>query len=136
MLTSYALTCVDAKTEQIIKELKFEGSGITSSSWPQSHLDVNRAGDQLYLMAASDSKNAIFKIGINDTSLPSQPLFETPSEIQTLYNMAISPEETIIICDALDYKQSGIVFELDQTGTIINQWIAGINPQYILFSNK
>ena len=136
MLTSYAITCVDAKTETIVKELKFEGNGIVSSSWPQSQLDINKAGDQLFLMATENGKSAIFKIGINDTALPAKALFELPGTVQTPYNMAISPEGTVVVCDALDYKQSGIVYEYDQSGTELNKWIAGINPQFILFSNK
>lgn len=136
MLTSYAITCVDAKTETIVKELKFEGNGIVSSSWPQSQLDINKAGDQLFLMATENGKSAIFKIGINDTALPTSALFELPASVQTPYNMAISPEGTVVVCDALDYKQSGIVYEYDQSGAELNKWIAGINPQFILFSNK
>lgn len=136
MLTSKALTCVDANKETIVKEFVFAGSNIVSASWPQSFLDIDEEGDDLYLMATTNDKNALFKIDIDATSLPETPLFMLSSEVVTPYNMAVSPRGTIVVCDALDNKQSGLVFEFSQSGEKLHQWTAGINPQYILFSDK
>jgi DNA-binding beta-propeller fold protein YncE len=135
-LTSYALTCIDASTKKISKELKFADSGITSSSYPQSTIDINKKGDNIYLLASDGTNNAIYKIGITSDALPESPLFTLDSEITTPYNMAVSPSETVVICDALDYAQSGKVYELSTTGEIVNEWTAGISPQYIFFADK
>lgn len=139
MISTEKLVRINASTEKIDKEFLFAESALEVKSWPTPFIDINKAGNAIYLVAGNkgnkeNTAQAIFKIDINSNSLPEKPLFELPTEIMQPYNMAVSPTETIVVCDAIDYSQSGVVYEYDAKGKELNKWTAGILPQFVLFA--
>ena len=129
--TITSLNCINPNTLEIEKSIKFP-KDYTVSKYG-ARLDINPSKNKLYLNVQHDKKEGIYSFPIDADQLPTEPLFIYSDKVQMLYNMAISPEETVFICDALDYRQRGWVFEYDLTGKLLGEYQVGIIPQYILF---
>lgn len=112
-------------------ESNFDGSDLYLPLWKNPVFKVNPGswGDWMSV----DGELGIYKISINDTEAPSSPLFTTKDVATSFYSLAITPENTIYICDANDYKQAGTIHEYNNTGTKIREFKTGVNPQYIFF---
>ncbi|MGL4492414.1 MAG: hypothetical protein ACRCT5_06160, partial [Tannerellaceae bacterium] len=79
----------------------------------------------------------IFEVAIDATAMPETALFELKKdEVKTLYNIGISSEGFVYICDALDYSQRGLLHKFDTKGELLKSYTVGIIPQYILFVNN
>lgn len=129
--TITSLNGIDPVTMEAVKTIKFS-SGYTVSRFG-ARMDINQAKDKLYLNVIHDGKEGIYAFPIDGEQLPEEPLFVYSDKVELLYNMAVSPEETIFICDALDYRQRGWVYEFDLNGNRLNEYRIGIVPQYIVF---
>lgn len=78
----------------------------------------------------------IFKMSINDNSIPSTP-FITRASGSLFYGLGISPTNNdIYIADAKDYVQKGDVYRYSYAGNLIHQFEAGIIPSDFLFFNQ
>lgn len=137
VMTTTGLHMINPKTDAVEKTLPFVDAGIAVSSW-STRLDISKDGKNLYFYGSNKATNSqgIYRVNVADAAIGASPIFSIDGKVSTLYNMAVSPEGTIVICDALDYTQSGYVIEFDETGTELNKWTAGIIPQYILFTDK
>lgn len=131
VLTSKRLICIDPKTEQCIKELPF--SGVTIGAW-DGRLDISPNKETLYFTGKADGKKGILSANINDSAAPTS-LTVSLNEVRVIYNMAISNEGTIFVCD-VQYGSlaRGLVHEFTTTGEKLNTFEAGIFPQYIDFT--
>ena len=129
--TVTSLNGIDPTTLETVKTVKFP-SDYTVSKFG-ARLDINQAKDKLYLNVIHDNKEGIYSFPIDGEQLPAEPLFVYSDKVELLYNMVVSPEETIFICVALDYRQRGWVYEFDLSGKRLNEYQVGIIPQYILF---
>lgn len=129
--TVTSLNCIDPASLEVVKTVKFP-SGYTVSKFG-GRLDINQAKDKLYLNVIHNDREGIYSFPIGSEELSADPLFVYSNKVEMLYNMAVSPEETIFICDALDYRQRGWVYEFDLSGKLLNEFQVGIIPQYILF---
>lgn len=129
--TITSLKCINPQTLETEKTVQFPSSYTVSKMG--ARLDINASRDKLYLNVIHDNKEGIYSFPIDASGLPSEPLFIYSDKVEMLYNMAVSPEETIFICDALDYRQRGWVYEYDLSGKLLHESRVGIIPHYILF---
>jgi hypothetical protein len=91
------------------------------------NLTINAAKDQLYFLNTD-----VFKMNINNQSLPSDPFINNINN--TFYGLGIDPvNEDVYVSDAIDYVQNGIIFRYTSSGTLINQFNAGIIPSSFLY---
>lgn len=133
VLTSAKLYCINPSTEEVIKSYPFNGPSITS--WG-GRLDIDKSGTQLYFTGEVASKGGVLTMSINDANAPTELLF-AHTVVRVLYNMAVSPEGTIFICDVLYGSLArSLVHEYTTKGEIINTFEAGIFAQYIHFMNQ
>lgn len=80
-----------------------------------------------------DSK--IYKMGLNDTALPTTELFSTANQgAYGIYSFAVN-NSRIYIGDAKDYISNGEVYAYSLTGTLLNSFTVGISPSGIYFNN-
>ncbi|KIX22218.1 hypothetical protein SY27_06060 [Flavobacterium sp. 316] len=80
-----------------------------------------------------DSK--IYKMGINDTSLPTTELFNTVNQgAYGVYSLAVNNGK-IYLGDANDYSSNGKLHVYSLTGTLINSFGVGVSPTGIYFNN-
>ncbi len=138
VLTETALVQLDGVTFDIKKEIKFENVNYSINMYA-SRLDISKDGKTLFFNAGSPGgwvANTLYSVETTATKAPTESLSILGDNVTTLYNFAVSPEGTIIVCDALDYKQSGKIFEFNLKGEKLNEWIGGVIPQYIFFSDK
>lgn len=86
------------------------------------NLKINASGDELYFINAD-----VYAMNINDVNLPSTPIVTSNGNI--FYGLGIDPSNNdIYVADAIDYVQNGIVFRYSSTGSLIDQFNAGIIP--------
>ncbi|MEN9918171.1 MAG: hypothetical protein RL662_607 [Bacteroidota bacterium] len=131
-LTSKKLVCIDPVTESVVKELPF--TGITIGMF-EGRLEISPDQTKLYFTGRVNSVKGILTVNITDEVAPTQLLFPL-TDVRNLYNMAVSREGTIFICDVLFGSIArGLVHEYSVLGEKINSIEAGIFPQYIYFPN-
>lgn len=141
VLTSTHLVRVDPVTETVISALPV--GSLVVDEWWSGRLDVSSDKQNFYFTASLNGKSGIAKVAYNATSMPQSLLFEfgtydalnpQGAGIENVYNMAVSPEGTIFICDvSFAAATRGYVKEYQQDGTLKKSWLAGIFPQFIYF---
>lgn len=82
--------------------------------------------DRLYYIYS----NKLFRFSITDKKLPQTPFYTGPAGI--LYAVE-SHGSKVLLCDAIDYVQNGIVTVLDEEGAILSTFHAGRIPNGFLF---
>lgn len=91
-------------------------------------LTVNQAKDTLFFL-----NNGVFKMSVNDDVLPKNAFIESGK--RTFISLAVDPYRgDIIVTDAGNYVQKGLVFRFRPHGTIIDSVAAGIIPGFIAFN--
>lgn len=133
-IASEGLFCINPKDNKVSRQLALP-EGVRISSFGV-RLDINTARNKLYFTATKDKKSGIYEVDIQATQIPANPIFVYSHQVKELYCMGVSPQGTILICDALDYTQRGLVFEYKLDGTLANKGTVGIIPGYILFTNE
>lgn len=138
MLNQSYLYCINPRTDEVIRELPI--SGITVGEW-DGRLDISPNKEQLYFTASGkdprDNKDivGIATMSVNATEAPKSLKIDLTERVKVIYNMAISPEGTIFICD-VEYGvlTRSNIHELTTEGGKINTYRGGIMPQYIYFN--
>ncbi|MGL4347556.1 MAG: YncE family protein [Chitinophagaceae bacterium] len=130
ILTSSDLVCISSETKEVLKKISLSNLVVSGMA---GRLESNFTQDSLFFNARDNTtrENGIYAVSINDTLAPSKSLFVYDGKVKTLYNMGISRNHTIYICDALDYSQRGILYEFNQQGEQITDYLTGIIPQYL-----
>lgn len=141
------LICINPATLKEVKRIPLQ------NLYPQKYsakLEVNNNGTELYIplwknykfipVESGDFKYmniegelGLYKVATKDQTISTTPLFKISDKATTFYNLVISPTNTIYICDALDYKQDGYIYEYTDKGEKVNEYKMGISPQAILF---
>ena len=114
---------IDPATDEIVarKEL----AGITLDQWG-ARLEYHNGN--LYFNAVDENYTPlIYRYAISSEELT---LAFKPESVVYLYCMGIY-NGNIVICDAVDFVQSGYVYEYSPSGTQINKFKAGICPNFI-----
>lgn len=134
VIGSNGLQCIDPATETVIKTIPLGNIRISSFA---VRLETDATKSKLYFNGSKDNTDYIFEVAIDATAMPETALFELKKEqVKTLYNIGISSEGFVYICDALDYSQRGLLHKFDTKGELLKSYTVGIIPQYILFVNN
>jgi len=125
------LTRIDPQTASILKNYHFPAEA--DPVRPQ----LNRSGDTLYFIgvdyAGAGNYNGIYRMGINDSGLPSQP-FLRALQYQYFWALAISPwDGTIYVGDPKGFIQKGEVSVYSPDGTLIRRFPTGVGPGHLYF---
>lgn len=87
-----------------------------------SGLDLNPAGDTLYILARH-----VYAMGIDSPQLPAQPLI--PSNGRNLKALGVDPVDgRLLVADAMDFMSEGKVYVYSPTGLAIDTFGVGIIP--------
>lgn len=100
-------------------------------------LVMNKAGDMLYFIEVNynggTANNGIFRMGIYDTQLPSQPLIAA-GQFQYYWALGIDPlTDDIYIGDPKGFTQKGVIQIYDKNGNAKTSFSSGIGPGHFLF---
>ncbi len=118
---------IDPTTEQIVLQKRLDQ--ITVDQWGAR---ISILDNTIYFSAIdSNYKSYICKYSIQSDSYS---LAFTPTEVTYLYGMDIV-KNNFVICDAVDFSQSGYLIEMTPNGEVINKFKAGISPNFI-YDNK
>ncbi len=108
---------IDPVTHKVLLTLSFP-----STNDAPSRLKLNTTMDSVLFL-----DNGIYRMGINETSLPSQPLVK--AGVHKYYGLGIDNATGIIYgSDALDFTQPGIVFRYRADGTPIDSFRTDPGP--------
>lgn len=90
-------------------------------------LRIDGSGEVIYFL-----KNDIYKMSINDLSLPAAPLVANGG--RNLYSLDIHPlTGEVFTSDALDFSQQGTIYRYTSDGEEIRSFKAGVNPNGFVF---
>ena len=141
VLTATHLLRIDPNTETVISALSV--GELVVDEWWSARFDASTDKQRFYFTASLNGKSGIARVSYNATSVPQNLLFEFPAYdqanpqaagIANVYNMAVSPDETIFICDVSYVAATrGYVKEYNLNGSLRKSWLAGIYPQFIYF---
>ncbi len=114
---------LDPATRQV--EAQFGFTDFDTGTAPK--IRTNSVGNVLYFL-----KKDIFKMGIEDGALPSNPIVSSGG--RTLYALEIHPiTSEIFTSDAVDFAQRGTVYLYSHDGVEIQSMEAGVAPNGFLF---
>lgn len=96
-------------------------------------LATNPEATVLYLI-----NNDIYRMNITDAHLPVRPFIQAETnekgQRHKLYGIGVNPHNgEIYVADAVDYRQSGVVYRYSANGTLIDSFRVGINPNGFAF---
>lgn len=120
-----ALVCIDAKTREIEKSLRFP-----LADNPKG-LCINGTQDTLYFI----NKN-IYRMAVTATELPANAFVATTNTnpYGGFYSIAVDPVSSeIYASDALDYQQAGTVIRYTAQGIEVDSFTAGVIPGSFCF---
>ncbi len=122
------LYCIDTNTEKVIKEVDISGLGV--NSWVGS-IDISPSGETIYF----NGSGKVYSMDVNSAIKPTKPIFtHDRGDNRVKYNMGVSKENTIFICDVLyGSLSSSRIYEYDSTGVLLQEFKAGIFTHYIYF---
>lgn len=129
VLTEYWIYCIDPVSEKVIHTIDVGALGINTRI---GCIDISPDKETIYFNAHT----SIYTIDINNASKPEIPIISpVVDKSRTIYNMCISKEGTIFMCDVLYGSLSrAIIHEYDpKTGNKILEFKAGIFPHFIYF---
>ncbi len=114
---------IDPNSHEILKKLTFPD--IYTSP---THLCKNQAGDSLFFLSLD-----IYGMHVNAANLPETPILQ--SEGRYYYSLAVAPGTSdILLSDAIDYQQQGIIYHYSAHGTLKGSYQAGIIPGNFTFN--
>lgn len=129
VMNGQEFVCINPATEQVVKTVVCK----EIKSWG-SFFDMSDNGENIYFVGAANDKNGIYRLNINADA--AQIMFQLPA-LNDIYNMAISPEETVFLCEVkVGTLERGKVHEYALDGKEINMFTAGIFSNDIYFTHK
>ena len=105
-------------------------------------LDTDEANVQIEMNGEKDTvyiiNNDIYRMSVTDSHVPVRPFISAPVDSNgkrhKLYGIGVHPRNgEIYVADAVDYAQSGVVYRYTASGTLIDQFRVGINPNHFAF---
>ncbi|MGL5786638.1 MAG: hypothetical protein ACRCX4_07475 [Bacteroidales bacterium] len=131
MLNKDCLYCIDPISENVIRELPIKTLQV--GEW-DGRLDISPDKRTLYFTASLDKKIGIATMSVLAEAVPEILTVDLTSRVKNLYNMAVSPEGNLFICDVeFSNLTRSNLHELTPDGSKIRTFRAGIMPQYIHF---
>ncbi len=130
---SATLSRIDPSNGQVIKTYQFPAGA--DAMRPV----LNVAKDSIYFIEVNytggTQYNGIYRLGINDASLPSQP-FLAAVQFQYFWALGIEPSTGYIyIGDPKGFTQKGTVYIYKPDGTKLTQFSTGVGPGHFYFED-
>ena len=96
-------------------------------------LAMNPDSTILYLI-----NNDVYRMEITASHVPVRPFIEahrnSNNQRNFLYGIGVNPHNgEIYVADAVDYRQSGVVYRYSSDGTLIDKFRVGITPNGFAF---
>lgn len=125
------LTRMDPDTKQVLQSYSFPAQANPVKP------AFNKTKDTLYFIEAdfsgSSNYNGIFRMSINDASLPLQA-FIPAATFQYFWALGIDPQtDNIYIGDPKGFSQKGTIYIYKADGTLIKQFNTGVGPGHFYF---
>lgn len=126
------LTKIDVNSFSIEKVLNFP-----SIEYSPSRLTINATKDTIYFLSGGWEKstvtnNGVYKMSVSENAIPVQPFINQKNKL--FYALGIDPKSNqIYVSDALDYKQSGVIYHFTANAMPIDTFKAGVIPAYFCF---
>lgn len=126
-----ALTCINTDNMEIVKTLIFNNKKASPS-----HLCINSSKDSLFFIynSLNDdlSNGGVYKLSINSEQIPNIAFISQKNRM--FYSMAVNSKSEIIVSDAIDFVQQGIILFYSSSGELKQSYKAGIIPGCFLFN--
>ena len=111
-----ALVCVDPDSFSVVKRLKFKLG--------DSPRELIASGDGSQLFWINDE---VWTMNISSDYLPAHPFIE--ARATKYYSLTVDPVRgDIYVGDAIDYQQPGIIYRYSPSGTLLDEFYAGVTP--------
>jgi YVTN family beta-propeller protein len=118
------LICINTLSNSIESDLHFSNTFVSPSS-----LQIDGEGENLYYL---EWGNGVCKMNITSSTLPSTSFI--PEDNQSFYKFGINPVNgDLVVTDALDYQQKGLVSIYRNDGTFVSSETADIIPSAVCF---
>ena len=105
-------------------------------------LDTDNANVQLAMNPDSTIlyliNNDVYRMEITESHVPVRPFIEAPRDNNGirhfLYGLGVNPRNgELYVADAVDYRQSGVVYRYSSEGTLLDKFRVGITPNGFAF---
>lgn len=118
---------IDAKTRAIELDIALD------TDEANVQLALNKTADVIYII-----NNDIYRMNVTASNIPTEPFIKAPVDSDgkrhKLYGIGINPiNNDIYVADAIDYKQSGMVYRYGIDGSLIDNFRVGITPNHFAF---
>lgn len=126
--TNGYLYCIDPATETAVMEIDL--ASISINTWTSS-LDISADGKTVYF----NSHRRVYSVDTDNPQIPTQPVISpVRSDGRTVYNMCVSGENTIFLCEVLYGSLSrSRIYEYDLSGNELREFRAGLFSHFIYF---
>ncbi|MCW5909433.1 MAG: YncE family protein [Cyclobacteriaceae bacterium] len=112
---------INTATNEVDKTIELEMSA--------GRMAINKAKDQLYVV----SGKAVYKISITDTTVPETSFISVTAAVG-LYGIGVDTEtDEIYLADAKGFAANGSVYRYNASGTLLDEFTAGIGPNGFVF---
>ncbi len=115
---------IDPVTLQVVEDYPFDASSVRVME-----------GNRLFISYFDYADNSS-KLGVFDASLNTfvDPDYLSTSQLTTFYGVQYNPSNEHIYClDAMNYTNSGYVYEFTKSGSFVRKYHVGLNPNSLLF---
>lgn len=121
---------IDAKTLKVEMDLTLELDNANVQ------IAMNKKADTVYII-----NNDIYRMSVDDNTLPNTPFIKAPVDDKgkrhKLYGIGVNPKNgDVYVADAVDYRQSGVVYRYSKDGQLIDQFRVGITPNHFAFTDE
>ena len=121
-----ALFCINPSKREIIKRYDF-----AEGDYPSS-MTIDKEGENLYILNGGFGTLDLYKMSIDDETLPTNPLVNSQSRVFS--NVVISEDGDIYLTDVKNYVQNGEVVRYTSNGEFVTSFEAGIVPGAMMFN--
>ena len=121
-----ALFCINPSKREIIRLYDF-----AEGDYPSS-MTIDKEGENLYILNGGFGTLDLYKMSIDDETLPTNPLVNSQSRVFS--NVVISEDGDIYLTDVKNYVQNGEVVRYTSNGEFVTSFEAGIVPGAMMFN--
>jgi DNA-binding beta-propeller fold protein YncE len=128
-----ALFCINPKTREIVKRFDF-----AEGDYPSS-MAIDKAGENLYILNGGFGTLDLYKMSVDDETLPTTPFVDSQqptanSQSMVFSTVTVSEDGDIYLTDVKNYVQNGDVLRYDSNGNFVTKFEAGIVPGAMMFN--
>ena len=121
-----ALFCINPSKRELVRRYDF-----AEGDYPSS-MTIDKEGENLYILNGGFGTLDLYKMSIDDETLPTVPLVNSQSRVFS--NVVISEDGDIYLTDVKNYVQNGEVVRYTSNGEFVTSFEAGIVPGAMMFN--